>query len=407
MAFEVLRDLHDDDTSLLSHLMLAYAASSDPDTMYLHEAMREPDQEQFLKAMQEEIRGHTENKNWRLVKHTDIPEGSSILPAVWAMKRKRWISTQEVYKWKARLNIDGSKQTKGVNYWETYAPVASWPIIHLILTLSIIKGWHTSQIDFVMAYTQAEAETDTLYMQVPKGYNLPKEKKGTHILKILRNIYGQKQVGRVWNKHLVRKLQEISFKQSAVDECVFYHGSAIYILYTNDSILMGPCEKELDQIIKKMKKSQLDISVDGDIVDFLGGNITRQADSTIHLTQPLLITRILQDLQLDQLDTMTKDKPAKAGELLHQHQDADDHQAHFDFHSIIGKLNYLEKCTHPDISFAVHQCARFMASPKKEHAKAVNWLGCYLLATRHHGLIYKPLLRQHGLQQKLGHCSLH
>ena len=57
------------------------------------------------------------------------------------------------------------------------------------------EGLAYMKIDFVMAYTQAEVETDTLYMQVPTGYDLPKEKKGTHILKILRNIYGQKQVG--------------------------------------------------------------------------------------------------------------------------------------------------------------------------------------------------------------------
>jgi hypothetical protein len=73
------------------------------------------------------------------------------------MKRKRKIATREVYKWKARLNIDGSKQVKGLNYWEP----ASWPTIRLILIMSIIKGWHTKQIDYVLAYTQADVETDT------------------------------------------------------------------------------------------------------------------------------------------------------------------------------------------------------------------------------------------------------
>jgi hypothetical protein len=74
--------------------------------------------------------------------------------------QKRSISTREVYKWKARLNIDGSTQIKGVNYWESYAPVASWPTIRLTLTMAIVKGWHTRQIDYVLAYTQADAETD-------------------------------------------------------------------------------------------------------------------------------------------------------------------------------------------------------------------------------------------------------
>ena len=88
------------------------------------------------------------------------------------MRRKRRIATQEVYKWKARLNFDGSWQTKGVHYWETYAPVASWSTIWLLLTLSTIKQWPAKQIGFVMAYTQVEAETDKLFMEIPKGYDL-------------------------------------------------------------------------------------------------------------------------------------------------------------------------------------------------------------------------------------------
>jgi hypothetical protein len=56
------------------------------------------------------------------------------------MRRKRDISTQEVYKWKARLNVHGGKQTKGLNYWETYAPVASWAAIRLIMTIAALNN---------------------------------------------------------------------------------------------------------------------------------------------------------------------------------------------------------------------------------------------------------------------------
>jgi hypothetical protein len=94
---------------------VAFGASTDLDTLYWHEAMREPDKEQFLQAMDKEIKAHTNNGVWEIVKKDSIPEGKKVLPAVWAMKRKRRISTREVYKWKARINIDGSKQIKGVN----------------------------------------------------------------------------------------------------------------------------------------------------------------------------------------------------------------------------------------------------------------------------------------------------
>jgi hypothetical protein len=57
---------------------------------------------------------------------------------------------------------------------------------------------------------------------------------------------------------------------------------------------------------------------------------------------------------------------------------------------VIGKLNYLEQSTCPDISYAVHQCAHFSAAPMKEHGQAVTWIGQYLLATRDKGLILRP-----------------
>jgi hypothetical protein len=85
-----------DSPELTEHPLLAFAASADPDTMYLHQALKEPDKAQFIKAMEEEIRSHTDNKHWTLVPRTDVPDGVPVLPAVWAMKRKRRIATGEV-----------------------------------------------------------------------------------------------------------------------------------------------------------------------------------------------------------------------------------------------------------------------------------------------------------------------
>ena len=376
------------------HPLLAYAASADPDTMYYHEAMQQPDRKQFVQAMSDEVRSQTNNGNWTICKASDVPKGSTILPAVWAMKRKRRIATREVYKWKARLNIDGSKQIKGLNYWETYAPVASWPTIRLILIMSIVQGWYTRQIDYVLAYTQADAETDNLYMKVPKGFEIPgDDPNNPYVLKIRKNIYGQKQAGRVWNKHLVRKLKSVGFKQSAIDECVFYRGKSIYVLYTDDSILAGPDNEELDQIIKDMQEAKLDLTVDGDICDFLGVRIEKTPDGTIHLTQPHLIDQILKDLRLTKENVVPKHTPALVNTILRRFTDSEPFDGHFNYRSVVGKLNYLEKSTRPDISYAVHQCARFAADPKIEHGKAVLWLGRYLAATKDQGIIFKPTLQ--------------
>jgi hypothetical protein len=118
---------------------IAFAASNDPDTMYVDQALREPDRKKFIKAMEAEVRAHTENGHWRIVPISSVPAGTKILPAVWAMRRKRRIATREVYKWKARLNIHGGKQEHGINYWDTYSSTLSWPPIRFILSLVIIN----------------------------------------------------------------------------------------------------------------------------------------------------------------------------------------------------------------------------------------------------------------------------
>jgi Reverse transcriptase (RNA-dependent DNA polymerase) len=76
-----------------------------------------------------------------------------------------------------------------------------------------------------------------LYMKIPKGIKV--ESDTEYALKVERNLYGQKQAGRVWNLHLVRKLIKIGFQQSQVDKCLFYKGNTMYVLYTDDSILAG------------------------------------------------------------------------------------------------------------------------------------------------------------------------
>jgi hypothetical protein len=149
VAYETIKEWGDIEGE--QHPVLAYAASADLDTMYYQKAMREPDCAKFIKAMQKKVQSHTKNGVWELVPRSSVPPGIKILPAVWVMKRKRLIATREVYKWKARLNIDGSKQEEGVNYWETFSPVASWAAIRMALITTLIHGWFTKQIDFVLA----------------------------------------------------------------------------------------------------------------------------------------------------------------------------------------------------------------------------------------------------------------
>jgi len=370
--------------------LFAFKAKADPDTMYLHQALREPDRKEFIRAMDKELTDQIEHGNFTVVHISTVPEGATILPTVWAMRRKRRQDTGEVYKYKGRLNVDGSKQKKGVNFWETYAPVATWASIRFILVLTLIHGWKTRQIDYVQAYTHADAPLDDLYVKVPKGVVIEDGRREDYVLKVNKNVYGTHQAGRVWNHFLVDKLKSIGFTQSKIDECVFYRGRCIYVLYTDDSILVGPDDDELDAIVNDMQGAELKLTVDGKIDDFLGVNIERREDGKFVLTQPHLIDSILKDMRLHSDNVSVKTTPAAVSRILKRESRSESFDRHFDYRSIIGKLNFLEKSTRPDISQAVHQAARFAADPKKAHGKAVEWLCRYLAGTRDKGLIYDP-----------------
>jgi hypothetical protein len=101
-----------------------------------------------------------------------------------------------------------------------------------------------------MACPQAPIKMD-MYMELPTGIHTKHENSKDHVLKLLA-IYRQKQIGCVWNSYLVTKLHEINFKQSLIDNCVFYRDDVIFIVYVNVRIFLGSSDQQLHDIINKL-----------------------------------------------------------------------------------------------------------------------------------------------------------
>ena len=165
------------------------------------------------------------------------------------------------------------------------------------------------------------------------------------------------------------------------EELCNYGGLVCSVQHIDDSILGARTRKELDAAIKAIQDTKLHITFEGDLTDFLGVKIERKSQNEIIFTQPHLIDNILNDLGLKHAKD-GKETPAASSRILTRNDDGVDHDKSFHYRSVIGKLNYLEKATRLDISFATHQCARFAAAPKKSHTRAVRWLGRYLFHTR-------------------------
>ena len=106
--------LHEEDFKLQDDMQnpISFVATSNKDTMYWHQAMKQPDAEEFRKAAIKEFNDHCERKHWVLIERSQVPKGRNVLPAVWAMKRKRDILTGKITKYKARFNVHGGKQIR-------------------------------------------------------------------------------------------------------------------------------------------------------------------------------------------------------------------------------------------------------------------------------------------------------
>jgi hypothetical protein len=231
-------------------------------------------------------------------------------------------------------------------------------VIGWALTISILNKWKSRQLDYVMAYTQAQPIKDGTYMAVPKGFEVEGDQSPEdYALKVNTNLYGGCDAGRAWYQHLVDRLLEAGFIKSNYDDCLFYYRSCIYVLYTDDSIVIGPTDQDLDNCIQAIQSQGLKITIQGTVADFLGVEVTYHTNGDIHLAQPHLINSILADLCMDKDNVSTKLTPAPTSRLLSQHPDSTDFDDHFNYCSVIGKLNFLEKSTRPEIAYAVHQCA--------------------------------------------------
>jgi hypothetical protein len=260
-------------------------------------------------------------------------------------------------------------------------------------------------------------------MKLPAGFTVPgktitEQDRRDYVLKLEKNLYGQKQVGRVWYLHLRKNLLKLGFKPSQHDECIFYYGKTIFIVYTDDTILLGPDKGEIDQLVNRLGKT-FKIEDQGNLSDYLGIKIEKKPDGTLEWTQPTLTQSIFKDLKLGgeeikgrqskpnikpvpantsveeikgrQNKPNIKPVPANTSVPLTDHKGSPDHNPKdFEYRHVFVKLLHLEKSTRPDISCAVHQCARHCANPKIQHTAAVKRIGRYLLGTKDKGLIMKP-----------------
>jgi hypothetical protein len=163
----------------------------------------------------------------------------------------------------------------------------------------------------------------------------------------------------------------------------------IIVLYTDDCLLYARDTKEIDTFVKTLRNDyKLTLNNPDPIDDFLGIHFSHQENGELHMSQTGLIAAVTESAHIPK--GRLKNTPTPATEILHADKEVLARQESWNYPSVIEKLNYLAQNSRPEISFAVHQCARFSKEPKALHEKAVKRIIYYLKYTRDTPLIMKP-----------------
>jgi hypothetical protein len=361
-------------------LLITVANKEDNPT--LKEAMNSPDAAGFMKAMETELDTLIKMEAFIIV---DKEKWMNVVTSVWAFKRKRY-PDGSIRKLKARICARGFEQIEGVDYFETFAPVVQWMTVRVVLIMTILLNLENKQIDYTAAFLQAPLDHD-VYVEMPKLFQVDGK-----VWKLQRAIYGLKDAPRAYFIHTKNKLEELGFRQSDADPCLFISPTVICLIYVDDALFVYKSPQEVDILTKKMKALGMLFNEESDVAGYLGVLLDRDPiNDTITLRQSGLSQRIVEALHLDD-DTPISKTPADAYLPI----DEEGEHAHglYNFASVAGMLQYLQGHSRPDISFAVSQISRYTFGPKRSHELALERIGRYLKGTIEKGLILKPDLTE-------------
>jgi len=211
--------------------------------------------------------------------------------------------------------------------------------------------------------------------------------KSNHVLKLKRCLYGLRQSPKNFYEHLKERLESIGFVQSKCDPCLFIRDGVLCLVYVDDCLLYGKTQDELNLAVQNLKDAEMDLNVEDDVAGFLGVLIQKNEDVTVTLFQEGLTQRIINALGLDDCNG-TRTPAPKAP--LPKDEDGVPFAGSYAYASVVGMMMYLIGHSRPDITFAVHQCARHTHKTTEKHRKYLKQIGRYLQKTKDKGLILKP-----------------
>ena len=353
----------------------AYISLVEPKKVF--EALEDSD---WLEAMHDELNNFKRNKVWTLV---EKPKGCrNVIGTKWIFKNKQ-DEFGNVVRNKARLVAQGFSQVEGIDFGETYAPVARLESIRILLAYASHHNFKLQQMDVKSAFLNGPLHEE-VYVKQPPGFEDPDFP--NHVYKLDKALYGLKQAPRAWYEHLKELLIDRGFDVGLIDPTLFtkrVNGELFVCQLYVDDIIFGSTNKAFNDEFSKLMTDRFEMSMMGEMRFFLGFEIKQLREGTF-INQAKYLQDMLKRFKMTEMKGVATPMVTKCHLALDPNGKEVDQKV---YRSMIGSLLYL-CASRPDIVLSVGVCARYQASPKESHMMALKRIFRYLVDTPRYGLWY-------------------
>ncbi|GLJ08830.1 hypothetical protein SUGI_0096780 [Cryptomeria japonica] len=335
--------------------------------------------EDRINAMTEEIDQIKKNDTWTLVPR---PKDKNVISIKWIFINKL-NEKGEVIQNKERLVCKGYAQEEGIDYGETFAPVARLEGVRTLLAYATFKNFKIYQMDVKSTFLNGILEEE-VFIEQPEEF--VEEENNDQVCKLNKAVYGLKQAPRAWYERLHSYLIKIGFIRTSENINMYMkndeYGILISTIFVDDIIFCG--NDSLYKNFGNEMSKEFEMSLISEIKYFIGLQILQMKDE-IFITQSKYIKEILKKFGMED------SKPVSTPMTTNCKLSKNDESACVDetlYQSMIGKLQYVVH-RRLDIAHAVGIVARFFVDPKETHMMAIKRLFRYLKGTEDYGLVYQ------------------
>uniref|UniRef100_A0A2N9G6D1 Integrase catalytic domain-containing protein n=1 Tax=Fagus sylvatica TaxID=28930 RepID=A0A2N9G6D1_FAGSY len=333
----------------------------------------------WRQAMTDELKALEANNTWSL---THLPPGKHPIGCKWVYKVKLK-ADGSLERYKARLVAKGYTQQEGLDYSETFSPVAKFSTVRTLLAIASAQHWSLTQLDVNNAFLHGDLNEE-VYMVLPPGF--PSKGETNLVCKLQKSLYGLKQASRQWFAKFSSTLIKQGFLQSKSDYSLFtrtqgttFIGLLVYV----DDILIASNNVTAVHTLKDSLHAEFKLKDLGNLKYFLGLEVARSSKG-ISLCQRKYALDVLSDSGM--LGSKPVVTPMEQKLKLSQ-SDGDALSDPSQYRRLVGRLLYLT-VTRPDINYSVQRLSQFMAKPTTTHLAAAYRVLKYIKGTSGQGLFF-------------------